>query len=171
MGDEHTLQNYAAKMGIILDLPVCSALHRGWHATFPEFRPWYEAVWEEIIELGYVETATGRRRNFGDVRLLNRSGRAAVLREGVNMKVLGLEPDLALLALSACHDAGLPINGFFHDAISFEFDNRASFEDNKQKIRACMVERPLAILRDEFGVDITVPIDVEFTVYDKETKC
>jgi uracil-DNA glycosylase len=171
LGDEHTLQNYAAGRGggIALELPFCRALHVTWHRTFPEFIPWYARVWDELLEHGFVETATGRRRHFGDVRLLNKLGRAAAHREAVNFKVLGLEPDIALLGLSACHRAGLPVNGFFHDAVSFEFDNLSALRDNEQEIRRCMIETPLAILRDEFGADITVPLDTDLTVYDKET--
>lgn len=169
LGDAHTLQNYAYKMGIELPLGLCEDIVRAWHATFPEFRPWYERVWDEVKSQGYVETATGRRRNFGDVRLLNRSGRAAVLREAVNMKVLGLEPDIALLGLAECHRQALPINGFFHDAISFEFDNLQAFCDNKEQITRAMIAYPMLVLEAEFGVRIDVPLEVEFTVYDKET--
>jgi uracil-DNA glycosylase family 4 len=169
LGDEHTLQNYAYKMGIELELPFCRALHVAWHATFPEFLPWYQRVWDQVVEKGYAETAVGRRRNFGDIKLLNRAGRAAAHREAVNFLVLGLEPDIALLGLSECQKAGLPVNGFFHDCVSLEVDSRAVFEDNKDLITRCMIDRPLAILRDEFNCQIDVPLAVEFTVYDKET--
>ena len=170
LGDEHTLQNYAAKMGITLDLEFCRALHTFWHVTFPEFLPWYQQVWDDVMRLGYSETAVGRRRNFGDVRLLNRLGRAAAHREAVNMRVLGLEPDIALPALAECQRFGLPINGFFHDAISFEFDNLSSFEDNKDLIRRCMIDAPVRMLQEEFEVNLTVPLEIEFTVHEnKET--
>lgn len=165
LGDGLTLQNYAYKMGIELPRELCDRLHAEWHATFPEFIPWYEQVWDEVSDQGYVETATGRRRNFGDVQLMNRNGRRSAHREAVNMKVLGLEPDLALSALIACHTEGLPINGFFHDAISFEFDNLQAYEYNKENITRCMIDRPLAVLREQFATDITVPIEIEFTVY------
>jgi DNA polymerase-1 len=166
MGEAHTLQTYAKGLGISLSMRTCRELHETWHIAFPGFRPWYVSVMDELLANGYVETVTGRRRHFGDVRKMSRIGRQGALREAVNFKVLGLEPDIALLALAECHTGGLPINYFGHDAIRFEFPSRVDYDNHKHLIRPCMIDRPLAILRDEFGVNLTVPLEIEIKLYD-----
>ena len=80
-------------------------------------------------------------------------------REAVNFPVQSLTADLALLGLAACHRQGMPINGFFHDAISF--DLTGGWTPDHELIRFCMIDEPLAILRQQFGVDITIPIEVD----------
>lgn len=168
LGDAHTLQDYAAKMGITIPLETCIMLHNEWHETFPEFRPWYARVTEDLRKNSYVESATGRRRHFGDVRTLTRTRFMEARREAVNFLVLGFEPDIAGLALSRCHILGLPINGFFHDAIGFEFNEGELNDDVRKQIRSCMIDEPVRILRERFDVDLTVPLEIEITEHTKE---
>jgi hypothetical protein len=86
--------------------------------------------------------------------------REAALREGVNFQVQSLGADVALLGLAAAHQKLLPINGFFHDANSFEL-KRALTERLLPEIRQAMVEDPVRNLRVHFGVDLTVPLVIE----------
>ena len=161
LGDAHTLQNYAAKLGIILSLPQCFALHGAWHETF-RFRPWYDRVAATLRAQGYIETATGRRRHFGDPRLLAAPGKfLEAHRAAVNMLVQSLATDIGLLALDACHRARLPIVHFFHDSISFEFESQGDFNSGIEVIQSCMTVEPVRVLRERFGVDLSVPLSIE----------
>jgi len=164
LGTGETLQDYASKVGLKLDLGLCHQTHLGWHGVFIGAKPFYGRVERELREKGYVETAVGRRRHFGDVSLMNRQSFNAALREAVNFHVLGLEPDIALPGLSACHKAGLPVCGFIHDSVLLEFDSEKEYLENKGLIAQCMCEAPVLLLKERFGVDMNVPLVIEFEV-------
>lgn len=173
VGSPGTLIEYGKKqeVPIILSEAQAMRIHTAWHAAFPAFAPWYQSVWNEVKAFGYVETATGRRRHYGDVRMLKREGRIDVLREAVNMKVQPLATaDLSFLALSECYKQGLPINDFIHDSIALELPEQQWYDERpavEAMLHECMVERPLKILRDEFNVNITVPIVIDVSSTEK----
>lgn len=165
-----TLVNYAAKMDVTLTPVEGEALHAMWHATFGGFGRWYVSVWEHLRTQGYVESATGRRRNFGDFRLLGKSAQQDALREACNFLVQSFACDIALLALRACHERALPIIGFIHDAILFEFDSVGEYEVHKETIRHALVVEPLQLLNNLFGVTIRVPLTIDITTNAKDTR-
>jgi DNA polymerase I-like protein with 3'-5' exonuclease and polymerase domains len=179
LGQPITLQNYAMKMGLVLSIQTCVKVHAAWHRTFADAGAFYIKVRDELLEKGYVETPTGRRRHFDAPFLLEEMYEApprswlnkqftAYLREAVNHYVLGFEPDIALPALAECHRVGLPINAFCHDSISFEFDSMDEYLTKKPLIEDCMVRHPVSFLRDRFNVSFTAPLVVDFEV--KEQK-
>jgi uracil-DNA glycosylase family 4 len=159
LGSADTLVEYGKKVGVAIDAPTARNVHQAFRRIYPGFVTWWERILEEVRANGYVESPTGRRRHFGEFHLVHRSERLSMWREAVNMPVQSLTADLALLGLAACHRHQLPINGFFHDAISF--DLTGGWTPDHEQIRYCMVDEPLAILRQQFGVDITIPIDVD----------
>jgi hypothetical protein len=71
------------------------------------------------------------------------------------------------MGLGRCHEIRLPVNGFFHDANTFEFP-RGGTAKALHQIKEGMVEYPGEALRSIFGVDLTVPLVVE--VKTKENK-
>jgi hypothetical protein len=96
-----------------------------------------------------------------------------------------LAADVAFLGLAACQEAALPINGFFHDAITFEFplgtyasdrynplcgreslgEARSCVEEItsvRDLITVCMVRSPNEVLNRDFGVRLEVPLVVDF---------
>jgi DNA polymerase I-like protein with 3'-5' exonuclease and polymerase domains len=160
MAQPKTVQEYIFKTtGLEISLEEAERGHKFWHGQFPAFRRWYAQTWEELKAYGYVESATGRRRHFVDEVIYQpRWKRAADLREAVNFKVQSLAADIALTALARCHQVGLPINGFVHDSISFEIGDN---EDLTEWITQCMVEYPVNYLRENFGVNFTMPLAVE----------
>jgi DNA polymerase I-like protein with 3'-5' exonuclease and polymerase domains len=172
MGDGWTLKNYCHERGMELSMDRCNLIHHEWHSTFPGAKEFYDITEERLLRLGYVETATGRRRHLGTPEELEQWRRSkgnkwkysAALREAVNFMVLGFEPDIALLGLSACHQAGLPISRFVHDSIELEVEagiDRKAFEE---VLRYCMCEYPVAVLNNVFkiGFDSPLVIDVEY---------
>lgn len=163
MAQAPALQEYARKMGVSLTLAEAAGIRRRFHEVYPAFRPWYADVAQHLFKDGYVETFTGRRRHFGDPHLLVGSRRSEALREAVNTHVQGPAADIALLGLVGCHGAGYPINGFFHDAISFE--NKAGTSASAiEGITSCMTEYPVRVLRENFDVNFTVPLTIDWKV-------
>lgn len=159
LGTPETLIEYGKKVGVAIDGPTGRKVHLAFREVYPGFVTWWNFVLDVLKTQGYVESATGRRRHFGSWELLSWQDKQDAWREAVNFLVQSLAADLALLGLACCHKAGLPINGFFHDAISF--DKAGLAPGAPESIRYCMVEQPLSILRERFGVDITIPIDIE----------
>lgn len=160
LGSADTLVEYGKRIGVDIDLPTAMLVHDEFRRIYPGFVPWWDGILEDVKRQGYVESPTGRRRHFGEWKHIHASERLSVWREAVNMPVQSLTADLALLGLACCHRAGMPINGFFHDAISF--DLTGGWDAPIEQIRFCMIDEPLAILRAQFGVDITIPIAVDF---------
>ena len=162
MAQAPTFQEYIRKTtGKHLSLSTCQDIRTEWHKTFPAFSLFYKDTAERLRRDGYVESFTGRRRHFGDPSLLRGKTWEESLREAVNFQVQSPSADIAFLGLAACHDEGMPINGFFHDAISFEFEPD---EQETWNIVVCMTQVPKRVLREEFGVDLTVPLAIDFKV-------
>ena len=172
MGNGETMVNYAAKMGIHLDRKEAYQIHQAWHRAFPGFRGLYAATKAEILAQGYVETATGRRRHFGDVSGLRPSAFQECLRQGVNMKVQSLAFDVAAAALGLLGkefgDATL-LTDFIHDSIAEEILDRPPYiRFHKKLLKQVMTKDAPAYLLKEFGVDLTtIPLTIDFT----ETRC
>jgi DNA polymerase-1 len=161
MAQPFTLQEYVLRTtGIRLSRSEAVAIHTQWHKTFPAFRGWYERTAATLRAQGWVESAMGRRRHFGDYNSLWGKHREAALREAVNFQVQSLAADVAFLGLSRCHQAGMPINGFFHDAISFEFGKNVGGHVYRE-IEDCMVGDAVRSL-EKMGVKLTVPLTVDF---------
>ncbi|MFY9718792.1 MAG: DNA polymerase [Candidatus Cybelea sp.] len=162
LGSADTLVEYGKRIGVDIGMFTARKVHQAFRRIYPGFVPWWASILEEVQTYGYVQSPTGRRRHFGDYKLIHASERLSVWREAVNMPVQSLTADLALLGLDCCHRAGMPINGFFHDAISFDLTGK--WDCSVEHIRYCMVDEPLSILREQFGVDITIPIEVDIKV-------
>ena len=167
MSSPHGLMEYCKKSGLDIDIAEASRIYNLWHVAMPEFKYWYGRTGMELAEKGYIESKTGRRRHFGDPKYLpNGRGFAEMLREGVNFQVQSLAADVALVALSLCHQMGLPINGFVHDSIMFEFKDTIF----RELIRRTMTHEVVEYLYDRFGFRIDIPLAVEFT-YTKGAPC
>jgi len=164
MAQWFTLQEYVLKTtGIRLTENECKIIRWAWHKTFPQFQEWYVRTERELGRFGYVESLTGRRRHYGDpdfIRSLPAVVREGFLREAVNFQVQSLGADVALLGMGGLHENKQPINGFFHDAASFEYA-RGLTEQSLYQIREAMVDYPREALRSVFGIDLTVPLVVE----------
>jgi len=172
IGNGHTIQKYARGLGIELSAGTCHRLHHQWHTAFPAFNGggnldvwevggFYKRTLDEIRATGYVQTATGFRRHFGDLGLVGGPALLAALREAVNCKVQTLACHIALLGFTENWRQGLPQCGFIHDSNLFDFRNVKMGVDTKEQINYNMTVTPVHILRDQFGVNLTVPLIVE----------
>lgn len=159
------LAEYAFKTsGVRMSLRTAMAVREAWLALLPEIPLFWDETERFLRQHGYVESITGRRRNFGDPRLLPKAGGAwnEMVRQAVNHLVQSPCTDIAQTALALCHQSALPVNGFFHDSVTFEFHGQISDRDRSQ-IRQLMITDTIAYLKQRFGVEITVPFEVEFT--------
>lgn len=159
------MREYAYKTaGVVMNMTQSRTLCDGWLAAMPQIEPWWNATERFLKENGYAESATGRRRHFGDPDLLPRGGAFnEMVRAAINHRVQSLATDVAQTGLILCWRAGLPVNGFFHDSVTFEFDSKAEAEANEDLIRHLMTTATVERLRDRFDVDITIPLAVEAT--------
>lgn len=166
MAGADTLREYAWKTaGIDLTLAEAEHIRTEWHRAFPRFGEWYGRTADLLRRTGYVESLTGRRRHFGAAGSLRGPAWRAAWRESVNHQVQSLAADVALLGLAACHEAALPINGFFHDAVTFEFPegtyNAGNASEIAGQVHRCLTIFPVRTLAREFGVVIDVPLTVD----------
>jgi hypothetical protein len=92
---------------------------------------------------------------------MRQTTRNEALRQAVNFKVQSLAFDIAALGLIACYDYELPICGFVHDSIYFNFPSRLEAEANAHRIESCMKIDPIKELKHWFDIDFTVPLGIE----------
>lgn len=164
LGNGETLRRYAAReMGIHMSRDEAHRAHVAWHGAFPGWVPWYARVKAEMLDKGYVESLTGRRRNFGDLSLLNRHQLLEALRQAVNFKVQSFCFDIAGLAGAELLRENLPVVLFVHDDFKFEFDSMEEAVAAEPLIRECMIDRPLRKLKEIWGIVPRVPIEIEIT--------
>jgi DNA polymerase I-like protein with 3'-5' exonuclease and polymerase domains len=151
-------------MGIRLSDGQAIRIHNAWHTAFKAFKLWRLWVKLGLIQNGFGETATGFRRHFGDFNKLPSQQQAEAIREMMNCESQTLAAHIAYLALCELHRRGLPINGFFHDSISFDVtDEQANDPEFRQTVEYCMTQYPIQALKTVFGVDFDVPLTVKWS--------
>ena len=155
-----TLVDYTLRTtGIRLPLGEARRIRKVWCESLPGFPLWWERVADQIRTTGYSESKTGRRRHFGAPRIVRRSPTFnAFVREGVNFRAQSLAADTGLLGLVGCQREGLPINGFYHDAISAELPDGSV---PLGLIVRGMIDYPKQQLKEHFGIDLSVPLTIE----------
>jgi DNA polymerase-1 len=168
MAQPGTLVEYVYKTtSRVLTQDEARHIYEVWHATYPGFGRYYLRTWDELVEHGYVESFSGRRRHLPEFNVNSRMvgriprwKRHAGLREAVNF-TMGQAPeaDITQIALAKCHQEGLPLNGFVHDSISFEFDEFSPIPEDI--IQYCMCEYPPLYLKEHFGADFSMPLRIE----------
>lgn len=164
IGTGYTMHEYAKKMGIHIPISQAEDLHKKWHETFPGFGLYYATVREELLTTGMVRCPTGFIRHFGDPELIRDNygnDFFGKLRQGVNVPVQNLACHIAFLAMRKLHSLNFPMVLFVHDSISFEFDNDEHLMTNIRKAEDIMTSYPIQCLRDEFGINFTIPLQVE----------
>jgi DNA polymerase-1 len=165
LGNGQTLYEYCRKQGILLSRAECDKIYRVWHRTFPGFARFYKQTLTELERDGYVESATGYRRHFGDFSLLRGEARREALRQAVNMKVQTLACHVALIGLAACWRRDLPVCGFIHDAVLFDMPGSTALAKHDE-IRYALTVEPIEVLKDRFNITLDVPLVVESNLED-----
>lgn len=167
MGTPETLIDYCAKLKppMFLSYEQANWIHLGFHNALPTFRSWWYPHTAHLLDQqGFIETATGFRRHFDGFSTLKYEDRVSAIRQAVNCQAQTLAAHIAYIGLVTLRQRGYPVNGFFHDAVSFEFQSRRMFEIAKPDIIDAMTLEPIRVLRQHFGVDFNVPLAVSFSV-------
>ena len=125
--------------------------------SFPRVRGWIESVLEEARTKGYVETLSGRRRRFAEIRSADSRARAAAENAAVNTPVQGSAADIIKRAmidlegrLAASTLAGRMLLQV-HDELLLEVPE-AELEPTRELVRECM----------EGAASLSVPLRVDF---------
>ena len=168
IGTGFTLWEYAKKQGVHIPLHQCEALHARWHETFPGFNRWYLESKKEILDTGQIKCPTGFIRHFGDPELIRQNYGSTFfgkLRQAVNVPVQNLSTHIAFLAMKRLVDFNFPMVLFVHDSIGFELDDDGFSLDKKvKKIEEIMTTWPVKALKEEYGIDFTIPLAVKSEV-------
>jgi DNA polymerase-1 len=172
IGTGFTLFEYAKKQMVHIPLQQCEALHDRWHDTFPGFNRWYLESKKQILDTGQIRCPTGFIRHFGDPELIRGNYGSTFfgkLRQAVNVPVQNLSTHIAFLAMKRLAEMNFPMVLFVHDSIGFELDDESDLDKhimgNKiKKIEEIMCNWPVKALKEEYGIDFTIPLTVKSEV-------
>jgi DNA polymerase-1 len=171
-GNGFTLWEYAKKQGVELNLSLCERVHEKWHNTFPGFERYYVERKREILQTGKIACPTGFIRHFGDPELIRQNyGQKffGKLRQAVNVPVQNLAAHIAFLAMKRLVEFCFPMVLFIHDSIGFEIDDDYALASKVKHIEKVMCEWPVKALKEEYNVNLTVPLMVESEI--KRNEC
>ena len=164
LGNGFTLYEYANKQGVKMDMETANEIYHFWHETFPGFKKFYAETRYELVSTGQVEGPTGQIRHFGDFSLVPKHKRLECLRQAVNFKVQNLSAHIAYIAMAEMNERMLPMVGFVHDAVLFEFRSEQAFEWHRSNINYAMMVHPRCFLRYHFDIDLNIPLTIEYKV-------
>jgi len=138
---------------------------RRFFETYPALVPWHDRQRRLAERYGRVYSPIGRIRHLPDVRSRDKEVRAEALRQAINSPVQSLASDLMLLSLVRLDKMWdyrtARIVGSVHDSILFEVGAH-DLAEACATIKAVMED--LGEVKRKFGLDITVPIEVEIKV-------
>lgn len=150
--------------GVVFTLAEAEKFRELFFAKYSRLLPWHEEQRALANALGGVYNLYGRFRSTPGVYSQNFRDRGAAERVSINTPVQGTGSDILLSAAIEVHKKlspyGLCIVGTVHDSILGEFP-----EENKdwfvEQIRSIMKHPKLM---DEFGVELSVPLDCDIGV-------
>lgn len=93
------IQNTLRKDGVFMELSECEEMLKNYFDAKPALKNGIKLLNERTINLGYVESFTGRRRRVPEVRSVNRELVARALRQSVNYGIQSGASDLTLASL------------------------------------------------------------------------
>lgn len=131
-----------------------------WFGVFPGVRDFIEMAKKQIVQLGFVQTLTGRFRRAGDVANMTKRDRGQIERTLINAIIQGSAADIAKASmLRAEYDEVMLSCGArmllqVHDELIFEVDDEEGKIDLAKK-------RLQEIMEDPFGAPLKVPLPAE----------
>lgn len=150
--------------GVVFSQSEATHFRELFFAKYSRLLPWHKEQ-EELCELmGGVSNLFGRFRKLPNIYSQNRYERLSAVRRAINTPVQGSGSDLLISAATEVNrrfkSEGLKIVGTVHDSILGEFN-----EEDKDwivpEIKKIMLHPPIM---DDFGVELSVPLDVDIGV-------
>ena len=132
---------------------------------YPRLRSWHDRQRRLATRYSRVQSPIGRIRHLPDVRSTDSDVRAESERQAINSPVQSFASDLMLVSLTRL-DRSFPNNvarvvGSVHDALLFEVREQ-HVDEVCAKIKEVMEDTEY--VRQVFGTEVTVPIEVEIKV-------
>lgn len=158
---EYVFENYE----LIVNDAEAQHAYDTFHRAYPSIRKWHDRQRRLVHRYERVHSPIGRVRHLPTVRSSERGVRLEAERQAINSPIQSLASDLMLLSLVQLHH-GLPssqarIVGTVHDSILFEVREEA-VDTVVPYIKKTMED--MSVPRRKFGLDLTVPIEVEIKV-------
>ena len=152
--------------GITLSQPEAERGHNAYHQMYPDLRPWHESF-RPMIEQGYVDLPTGRRRTIVGLEYEDEEGK---LRKLINAGPQGIASDISLFCANVTYDFAEEVLaeyfeenvryvGFFHDAGIYVVSDEC-VELMRNLIRDVWEDPPL----ERLGLELTVPLRADVGV-------
>jgi DNA polymerase-1 len=132
-----------------------------WLSVFPGVKRYIAATKNIMRQQGYVQVFTGRKRRFGEVRMMSRKDASQADRQGVNSIIQGTAAEIAKVAMIRAesdpllNNLGAMLLLQIHDELIFEVPNdEAVIAQCTERVKEIM-EHPF---HDEFAVPLPVSI-------------
>lgn len=150
--------------GVIFTQAEATHFRELFFAKYSRLLPWHKEQEELCEAMGGVCNMFGRFRKLPNIYSQDRFERLSAVRRAINTPVQGTGSDLLISAATEINhkfkSEGLKIVGTVHDSILGEF-----YEKDKDwivpEIRKIMLHPQVM---DDFGVELTVPLDVDIGV-------
>ena len=142
-----------------------------WLGQFPQAAVWLEQQQDDVVEHGLVVSPFGRWRRMPEAKSPDKSVSNRAKRQARNTPIQSAASDCCIIA--ACHVRkqlltnpalkGIRLINTVHDSLIAEAPaNEESIRAYAEVARSIFTDQDL--LKDSFGIDITVPLAVDFDV-------
>lgn len=150
--------------GLEFDLDQAKQLREAFFAQWPELAIWHEHQRRTAHEKGYVRSLIGRKRRLPEIHSSAQFRVNEAERKAINSPVQSFASDLTLLAIinitKNLDPNEVRVVGTVHDSILMEI-RKETLKHNLRVIGNLMLYPDL---KRRFGVELTVPLGVEFVV-------
>lgn len=147
--------------GVTLSQDEAERFHAQFFNSYPALRQWHRDVIATTRSQGFFDSSIGRRRYFPNAGKKNPQATHEE-RAAINHGVQSLASDLMLMSVTTLHNMGFEVVATIHDSVLLlvpEDDPLPVIEAAK----AVMEQATPKKFKEKFGVDITVPLAVEYS--------
>jgi uracil-DNA glycosylase family 4 len=153
-----------ADYGLEFSMKQAETYHSRFFDTYQGLRGW-QAQTQAIARIQkYIDSPIGRRRYFPLIDSPDRGKAMHEERAALNHPVQSFASDLMLLSLTRIHQEGYTVLATIHDSVLLLAPSDVA-QDVALEAKRIMERIPEEIYK-KFGVDLTVPIEVDYTIGD-----
>lgn len=153
--------------GVTLSIDQAERFHAQFFDTYPALRNWHSATKTIARRQKYIDSPIGRRRYFQHIDGYDRIRASHDERAALNHPVQSMASDLMLYSLTLIHKALNPdkarVIATIHDSVLLLVRDDA-VDETIAKVVNLMESQVVEDFRTKFGVTITVPLKVDYTV-------
>lgn len=149
--------------GVRLTIDEAERFHAMFFDSYPALRAWHRKVIYTAKAKQYFDSPIGRRRYFQHIGGSDRMKAGHDERAAINHGVQSLASDLMLTAVTMLHNNGFTVLATVHDSVLLLVDEDGA-EFSALAAKDIMERDAVDWMKSKFGVDITVPIVVEYSI-------